>query len=184
MVSWCTSSRSNIGEIITILYLLASSCKNFILGPSSADSANCSQGCFSRVQKANGIVHASCKHKTFTLEYPAASINTLIRSCNPFTWSLTGSVVGFTIWFCMAPTRTILGARNSSSAAEKANPCTSKPCWDPSFFVSSRKFKFDTGAPYRIRKTSFSSLSSLMFRAKISSRLFIPLVPADEAIFF
>lgn len=81
ITSPCVESRSKIGEIITMPYFLANwnknysvmrivksimkycwlvsfeitSCKWRVVGPVSASSANSHHGCFSRVQKANGI---------------------------------------------------------------------------------------------------------------------------------
>ena len=43
------------------MYGASTCCKNLVVGPSSADSANSVHGCFSRVQNANGI---SLKVKT------------------------------------------------------------------------------------------------------------------------
>lgn len=42
------------------------SCKNFVVGPLYADSANSHQGCFSLVHMKNGIYHASCKQTILT----------------------------------------------------------------------------------------------------------------------
>lgn len=48
-------SRSSIDDTITILYLRAKLFISTVDGPVSASSANSHHGCFSRVQKANGI---------------------------------------------------------------------------------------------------------------------------------
>ena len=53
---------------------------NTSLFPVSAHSANSIQGIFSLVQKAKGIVQASCKHKTLTPALAAASIIVSMRA--------------------------------------------------------------------------------------------------------
>ncbi len=118
------------------------SCMNLTEAPSLADSANSHQGCFSRVQNANGMVHASCKHSTLTPIDAAASMSSLIFSSmalychtrhnargkygwNPnsrlrgcdlrLTCSWIGAVVGATIEFWIRPILTILGLRVCSA---------------------------------------------------------------------
>ena len=49
------SFHTRIGLTMTMPYFLASGERNLVEGPSSALSANSHHGCFSRVQKANGI---------------------------------------------------------------------------------------------------------------------------------
>lgn len=44
-----------MGKIHSLLPIQLTIFKNLVVGPSSADSANSHQGCFSRVQNANGI---------------------------------------------------------------------------------------------------------------------------------
>ena len=53
-------------------YEAGQTCKKAVLGPVSAASEN-SVHSRSRVQKAKGIDHASCRHRTLTPACPAAS---------------------------------------------------------------------------------------------------------------
>lgn len=64
MVSPWMESRSKIDDTITILCVRANSFINLVDGPVSASSANSHHGCFSRVQKANGIAE---KHLKFSI---------------------------------------------------------------------------------------------------------------------
>lgn len=41
--------------MLNLIVEVITSLKNFVVAPSSADSANSHHGCFSRVQNANGI---------------------------------------------------------------------------------------------------------------------------------
>ncbi len=66
----------------------------------------------SRVQKANGIVQASCRHSTFTFMSAAASRMVSIFFSMALYWSAKGAVVGSTIECWIAPMRTTRGLRS------------------------------------------------------------------------
>jgi len=79
IVSPCAASRSRMGDSTTIAYFLASARQSAVAPPSSADSAN-SHHERSRVQKANGMVHASCRHRTLHPASPAAEARRSTRA--------------------------------------------------------------------------------------------------------
>ena len=143
---WLTS-LSRIGFIMTMLYFRAYSWRNCVDSPSTG-SAN-SHHLFSRVQNANGIIHASwviiiwektsyfsewtiiikiilnlmsqltCKHNMLTPEAPAESMIGFNFWKIALFWSNKGAVVGRATEFWMRPTLTTRGSRTNSLSASK-----------------------------------------------------------------
>ena len=140
------SSRSRIGDTITMLCLSAIRLSHCVERPSSADSAKSVHGSFSRVQKANGIVHASWKQSTFVPAAAAASMNSSWRSCSAWYCSSIGADVGARMQFCVTPKRTIRGSRDSA-AAPNLWSTTSKSPFAASAAAAGGSGSSATGAP-------------------------------------
>jgi hypothetical protein len=105
-----------MGDKTTIPKRRATFWQRRVAGPSSADSAN-SHHSRSRVQNANGMVHASCKQSTLHPPKPAAVARRSTRANAASRCSAKGAVVGDGLACWTTATRTTRGGRCCSRAA-------------------------------------------------------------------
>ena len=151
IVPECASSRSRIGDTITMLCLRARREMKSKDGPRCASSANSHHGAFSRVHMKKGDVQHSCRHSTLTPHAPAASIIFSILSKMAWRCATIGSVVGRTIEFCTTPKRTMRGARVCQAAHGIFHPAMSKSPAAASCVAAAAGAMGSTGAPKSTR---------------------------------
>lgn len=126
------------------------------------------------VQKAKGIVQASCKESTLTPRAPAASSKGATMSLICCTCSGTGAVVSKS-WmeFWSTPTLTTRGALVSSAEQRKRWASTTNPFASANSCTSRWIGRRSTGAPelnpYITRSTSLSSSAGIYFESILST---------------
>mmetsp|Transcript_20915 Transcript_20915/g.53602 ORF Transcript_20915/g.53602 Transcript_20915/m.53602 type:complete len:219 (+) Transcript_20915:1086-1742(+) len=181
MVSPCAASRSRMGLTMTMLYLRAMAWHMRVAGPVSAHSANSSH-CFSRVQNAKGMVHASWRQSTFTPSWPACSMMAPTFSNIARRWSAYGSVVASGTLFWITPTRVTRGGVSCIGAAANRNAFTSKspPCGcDASAAATTRPAL----KPYRYPRIASSSLAGKCASSSSSTLSKPAILPSSVDIF-